>query len=191
MISNTLWGAGSWKFCDWQKACMLFVFSDTLSCAGSWAFVIDRRRVCSSCFLIGSRPTVPEILWSAIVLIFDRSLKVEVLTSEERLILQDPLADLQNPTRVGTPVPRGGSGGYLKKNRSFSSAKKNRSYILWHPRKKKAFFVGMLESYKFGVGPLSCVRVDCRYPRKPGTSFSWFFWYKIDLRSRCWRHTLS
>ena len=33
---------------------MLFVFSNTLSGAGSWTFVIDRWRVCSSCFPIRS-----------------------------------------------------------------------------------------------------------------------------------------
>ena len=63
-----------------------------------------------------------------------------------------------------------------------------------HPRKKKFFFVGMLESYKFGVGPLSCVRIYCRCRRKPGTSFFLFFpgfSGRNDLRSRCWRHTLS
>ena len=37
-------------FCDWQAAHMLFVFSGALSCAGSWTFVIDRRRVYSSYF---------------------------------------------------------------------------------------------------------------------------------------------
>ena len=37
-------------FCDWQEAHMLFVFCNALSCAGSWTFVIDRRRVYSLCF---------------------------------------------------------------------------------------------------------------------------------------------
>ena len=41
---------------------MLLVFSDTLSSAGSLTFVIDRRRVCSSCFLIRSRAPGPGLL---------------------------------------------------------------------------------------------------------------------------------
>ena len=37
----------------------------------------------------------------------------------------------------------------------------------------------MLESYKFGVGPLSCVRFDCRHRKKTETSISWFFWQDL------------
>ena len=43
-------------------------------------------------------------------------------------------------------------------------------------REKNLFFLGMLGSYKFGVGPLSWVRIVCRLRRKPETRFSCFFW---------------
>ena len=40
-------------------------------------------------------------------------------------------------------------------------------------QKKITFLKRVLESCKFGVGPFSCVRIDCRCRRRPETRSSW------------------
>ena len=59
---NTLVGAGSWSFVIVRRRGCSSCFY-TLPGAGSWTFVIVRWRICASCFLIRSQVPLSGLLW--------------------------------------------------------------------------------------------------------------------------------